>query len=90
MLISEENDSESSSRPSTVIIVTVVIVLLILLLVGVAIIVWRYRRSYIGMLDLIFMTFLYISCHIHVGDIQNILRCNDDDDNKFLISVSNV
>ena len=42
------------------------------------------------------MTFLYISCHIHVGDFQNILRFNDDDDddddddNKFLISVSNV
>ncbi|CAH3034081.1 unnamed protein product, partial [Porites evermanni] len=42
----KENDSESSSKPSTVIIVSVVIVLVILLLVGVAIIVWRYRRSY--------------------------------------------
>ena len=69
---------------------SVVIVLVILLFVGVAIIFWRYRRSYNGKFDLIFMTFLYISCHIHVGDIQNILRCNDDDDNKFLISVSNV
>ena len=36
------------------------------------------------------MTFLYMRFYIHVGDIQNILRCNDDDDNKFLISVSNV
>ena len=67
--------------------VSVVIVLVILLLVGVALIVWRYQRSYNGMFELIFMTFLYISCHIHVGDIQNILRCNDDDDNRFLISV---
>ena len=70
--------------------VFVVIVLVIFLLVGVAIIVWRYRRSCNGMFDLTFMTFLYISCHIHVGDFQNILRFNDDDDNKFLSSVSNV
>ena len=70
---------------------SVVIVLVILLLVGVAIIVWRYRRSYNGMFDLIFMTFLYISCHIYGGGIQNILLCHDDDDdNRFLISVSNV
>ena len=48
---------------------SVVIVLVILLLVGVVIIVWRYRRSFNGMFDLIFMTFLYISCHIHVGEL---------------------
>ena len=69
---------------------SVVIVLVILLLVGVAIIVWRYRRSNNGMFDSIFMKFPFMSFYIHVGDIQNILRCNDDDDNKFLISVSNV
>ena len=63
---------------------SVVIVLVIPLLLGVAIIVWRYRRSNNGMFDSIFMNFLYISYHIHVGDIQNILRCNDDDDNKFI------